>query len=53
MYLYIEIDAQLKTDAFHAALYMILGTKIFGSYVSKDLRPSSIADEVAALLVAE
>ena len=53
MYLYIEVDAQLKTDAFNAALYMILGTKMFGSYVSKDLRPSSIADEVATLLADE
>lgn len=53
MYLFIEIDAQLKTDAFHDALYMILGSKMFGSYVSRNLRPSSISDEIASLLAAK
>lgn len=52
-YLYIEIDAKLKTDAFYAALYMILDTKMFGSYASRKLHISTIHDEVATLLAAE
>jgi len=53
MYLFIEIDAQLKTDAFYAALYTILDTKVFGSRMSRNLHISTIHDEVAALLAAE
>ena len=53
MYLYIEVAAQLKTDVFNAALYLILDTKMFGSYVSSKLKPSIISDEVATLLAAE
>ena len=53
MYLYIEVDAMLKTDAFSYALYLILDTKMFGSYVSKKLQPASISDEVETLLAAE
>lgn len=53
MYLYIGIDAQLKTDAFNAALSLILDTKMFGSYASKKLLRSSIMDEIATLLAAE
>jgi len=53
MYLYIGIDAQLKADAFNAALYLILNTKMFGSYVSRKLWPSCVSDEVATRLAAE
>lgn len=53
IYLYIGIDAQLKTDAFNAALSLMLNTKMFGSYVSKKLRPSCVSDELATLLAAE
>ena len=49
MYLYIEVADQLKTGA----LILILNTMIFGSYMSRKLRPSSILDEVATLLAAE
>lgn len=53
MYLFIEINAQLKTDAFYAALYLILDTKMFGSRTSRKLHISTIHDEVAILLAAE
>lgn len=53
MYLFIEVNAQLRTDAFNAALILILNTKVFGSYMSSKLRPSSVSTEVAILLAAE
>ena len=53
MCLYIEIDAQLKTDAFYAALFLIIDTKVFGSRMSRKLHISTIHDEVATLLAAE
>ena len=53
MYLYVEVDAKMKTDAFNSALYLIMDTKMFGSYVSKKLQPANISDEVATLLAAK
>lgn len=50
MYLFVEVAAQPGTDAFNAALILILNTKMFGSYVSYKLKPSSVSAEVATLI---